>query len=261
MKLKDKYIIIDCWESNNPIVFDELVIRVAIKYGLFKRFNNSFKDDKESHEFYTSKWYPKIVGFLNNAKGDIFNFEKNLCYLNKTKKQVLFEGVYKDNKLPEYVVNNDHYFCINDDLTVYEIGSEKDIVGFLVSEVTTEQAKMGGTHKIVYLYDKFKKKRKCYVKSPYKRSKPITIRKAHGIEQNEKCNYCNSIHIEVHHIKPVSCGGSQLKDRDNLMLLCEKCHQKVHEAGGYFTHSKVNRSENKKRSVSECKDLIFKKRK
>ena len=31
---------------------------------------------------------------------------------------------------------------------------------------------------------------------------------------------------EVHHITPVSCGGTH--DQDNLMSLCRSCHNKIH---------------------------------
>lgn len=40
----------------------------------------------------------------------------------------------------------------------------------------------------------------------------------------QKCRYTGN--IELHHIIPVSRGGSN-KD-DNLILLCEKCHAEIH---------------------------------
>ena len=41
---------------------------------------------------------------------------------------------------------------------------------------------------------------------------------------------------EVHHIRPVSCGGTH--DRANLMSLCRSCHNKIHlEIGDRHIHT------------------------
>lgn len=49
------------------------------------------------------------------------------------------------------------------------------------------------------------------------------------VKAHPNCAICGAETEEVHHIKPLSQGGS-LNDRSNLMALCRRCHLKVHEA-------------------------------
>jgi len=56
--------------------------------------------------------------------------------------------------------------------------------------------------------------------------------------RNNVCEYCKSEWwgLHVHHIIPISDGGSHLPD--NLMLLCEDCHASAH--GGFDRSKRVN---------------------
>ena len=54
-------------------------------------------------------------------------------------------------------------------------------------------------------------------------------------KRGEKCEICGSVeHIELHHINPISEGGAN--SRSNSMLVCSKCHQKLHN-NPYFSIS------------------------
>lgn len=50
---------------------------------------------------------------------------------------------------------------------------------------------------------------------------------------HHKCQKCfafgDQINLQVHHIVPVSDGGTD--DRSNLILLCSSCHTRVHQDG------------------------------
>lgn len=44
--------------------------------------------------------------------------------------------------------------------------------------------------------------------------------------RNECCNCGETEHLDIHHIVPLSCGGTD--KIENLVLVCQRCHQGLH---------------------------------
>lgn len=75
-------------------------------------------------------------------------------------------------------------------------------------------------------------------------------------ERGIKCEFCRDIdvkeRIQLHHIIPVQNGGNY--DKENLMLLCLKCHAII----GYLTKTgyKNNKNFNPKEMIIKLKELL-----
>lgn len=51
------------------------------------------------------------------------------------------------------------------------------------------------------------------------------------IRERKQCEKCGSINrLEVHHKTPISKDGELFND-NNVLLLCNKCHKKIHKKG------------------------------
>lgn len=79
-------------------------------------------------------------------------------------------------------------------------------------------------------YKKQERKRK---NGKYRHGVPIDLKTLVQERDQKTCRSClNEIEqysMQVHHIKPVSVGGSD--SLDNLILLCKPCHSEVHKQG------------------------------
>jgi len=50
-----------------------------------------------------------------------------------------------------------------------------------------------------------------------------------------QCEICNSVAIDIHHIKSRGMGGTNKSDTiDNLMAVCRNCHSKYGDKKQYF---------------------------
>ena len=69
--------------------------------------------------------------------------------------------------------------------------------------------------------------RKFYRSDRWKKARQIKIASANGL-----CERCGAVGTEVHHIvhlTPENVGDPNISlNQDNLMLLCNKCHNEVH---------------------------------
>ncbi len=66
-------------------------------------------------------------------------------------------------------------------------------------------------------------------------------------DKGYKCELCKSLATEVHHIEPIQteAGWVRRLDYTNLMLVCVKCHNKIH---GRFIPRKERKYEDKSSS-------------
>jgi 5-methylcytosine-specific restriction endonuclease McrA len=69
--------------------------------------------------------------------------------------------------------------------------------------------------------------------------------------KGKRCQRCGNEHkLTIHHIKPVSEGGTN--DLSNMALLCDTCHKKVH---GVFRKTS-NRERMISRNLKVCEAMI-----
>ena len=68
-----------------------------------------------------------------------------------------------------------------------------------------------------------------------KRRKNLVKIKMNLVEEYGGCQICNLTFkpiLQIHHIEPVSTGGTD--DVDNLLILCPNCHKIIHALDGNY---------------------------
>ena len=65
--------------------------------------------------------------------------------------------------------------------------------------------------------------RKRLDRAPYEKLRAFVLKR-----DGMRCQVCGSMqHLEVHHLEFRSRGGED--DPDNLIVLCSRCHQRLHD--------------------------------
>ena len=79
----------------------------------------------------------------------------------------------------------------------------------------------------------YKKAQKKIKKGTFRNGVNPELRELIKTRDNSTCQVCSrgieDVYLQVHHIIPVSNGGSD--DVSNLILLCSSCHTTVHQTG------------------------------
>lgn len=77
------------------------------------------------------------------------------------------------------------------------------------------------------------RQQKKKAKGTYRHGVPVEIKKEIIIRDGKECKLCykscDDKEVQVHHIVPVSNKGTD--DYNNLIVLCNSCHTKVHQIG------------------------------